>query len=100
MSLKPSPIVAMIAAISLAACSSIGTVNGQRLDAGAAPNDAGPAPHYWHPCEDYEWLCVVAVAAVVGGIFLGLQKEKPLPPGTVAPTPTPTPTPPPTPGPS
>ena len=102
MSPKPSRMVALVASMALAGCSSIGTINGQRLDVGATPNDAGPAPHYWHPCEDYEWLCIVAVAAVAGGIVLGLQKEKPLPSGTPAqpvtpPTTTPTPTP--TPGP-
>jgi len=98
MSPKFSRMVALVASLALAGCSSIGTINGQRLDVGATPNDAGPAPHYWHPCEDFEWLCIVAVAAVAGGIVLGLQKEKPLPPGAVAPTtPTPTPTPPPTP---
>ena len=86
MSPKPSRIVAIVASLALAACSSIGTINGQRLDVGNPPQDAGPAPHYWHPCEDYEWLCIVAVAAVVGGIFLGLQKEKPLPPGVVSQT--------------
>jgi hypothetical protein len=95
---KPSRMVAVVASMALAACSSIGTINGQRLDVGATPNDAGPAPHYWHPCEDFEWLCIVAVAAVAGGIVLALQKEKPLPPGVTAqqttPT-TPTPTPPP-----
>ena len=102
MSPKPSRMVALVASLALAGCSSIGTINGQRLDVGATPNDAGPAPHYWHPCEDFEWLCLVAVAAVAGGIVLALQKEKPLPPGATGaqqPTTTPTPTPTPTPGP-
>ena len=99
MSPKPSRLVALVASLALAGCSSIGTINGQRLDVGATPNDAGPAPHYWHPCEDFEWLCVVAAVAVAGGIVLALEKEKPLPPGTTAQPTTPTtPTPPISPG--
>jgi hypothetical protein len=86
---KPSRMVAVVASMALAACSSIGTINGQRLDVGAA-SDADPAPHYWHPCEDFEWLCIVAVGAVAGGIVLALQKEKPLPPGAPAQQTTPT----------
>ena len=35
---KPSRVVAVIAALALAACSSIGTINGQRLDIGNPPS--------------------------------------------------------------
>jgi len=73
-SLKPSPIVAIIASLALAACSSIGTINSQRLDKGAAPaaapNDGNPAPHYWHPCEDFEWLCVVGIGGLIALIVV------------------------------
>jgi hypothetical protein len=84
MSPTPSRLVAAVASLALASCSSIGTINGTRLDAGATP-DRG------YPCEDFEWLCFVATAAIVGGVILALQKEKPLPPGTTgAPVITPT----------
>ena len=66
MSPKPSRLVAVLASLALASCSSIGTINGQRLDVGAPPTayDAGPAPHYWHPCEDFEWACIAGVASI------------------------------------
>ena len=98
MSPTPSRMVAVIASLALAACSSIGTINGQRLDVGATPNDAGPAPHYWHPCEDFEFLCIVAVAAAVGFAIAFSQHSK-TPPGSAPVVNTPTPTPTPTPGP-
>ena len=91
MSRKPSRIVALVAALSLAACSSIGTINGQRLDVGATPNDAGPAPHYWHPCEDFEWACIAGVASIaVLTVLLVTQHSTKLPAGGTTPITTPT----------
>ena len=86
MSRNPSRLVAVLAALSLAGCSSIGTINGQRLDVGAAPQDAGPPQHQGYPCEDFEWLCIVAVGAVVGFAIALTQRTKPLPPGVTATT--------------
>jgi hypothetical protein len=96
MSPKPSRLVALIASLALAGCSSIGTINGQRLDVGATPSDAGPTPHYWHPCEDYEWLCIAGAVGIAALAVLLTQHSKSAP-GAAAPIPTPTPSPTPSP---
>jgi hypothetical protein len=85
MSPMPSRLVAVVASLALVSCSSIGTINGQRLDVGAAPHDADPAPHSAYPCEDFEFLCISAVGAIVGFAIAYSQPSKPLPPGVVAP---------------
>jgi|GraSoiStandDraft_4_1057263.scaffolds.fasta_scaffold1274397_2 hypothetical protein len=66
MSPKISPLVAVIASLALAACSSIGTINGQRLDVGNPPQPgAPPAAHHGYPCEDFEFLCIVGVGGLI-----------------------------------
>jgi hypothetical protein len=66
MSPKISPLVAVIASLALAACSSIGTINGQRLDVGNPPQPgAPPAVHHGYPCEDFEFLCIVGVGGLI-----------------------------------
>ncbi len=101
MSPTPSRMVAVIASLALAGCSSIGTINGQRLDVGATPSDAGPAPHYWHPCEDYEWLCIAGAIGIAALAVLLTQHSVKSSSGAqqVVTTPTPAPTPSPTPSP-
>ena len=91
MSPKPSRLVAVVAALSLSGCSSIGTINGQRLDVGAtAPYDAAPAPHYWHPCEDFEWACIAGVASIaVLTVLLVTQHSTKVPAGVPTTTTTP-----------
>ena len=64
MSPKPSRMVALVAALALAACSSIGTINGQRIDGRATPNETGPAPPRSYPCQDLEWACFAVVASI------------------------------------
>ena len=98
MSPKPSRMVALVASLALAGCSSIGTINGQRLDVGATPYDADPAPHYWHPCEDYEWACIAGVASIAVLAVLLSQHSTNVPSGAAA-APITTPTTPTTPGP-
>ncbi len=98
MSPKPSRMVAVIASLALAGCSSIGTINGQRIDGGTPLSDEAPTPHYWHPCEDFEWLCIVGVAGIATlAVLLATQRSSS---GTRSATPTTTPTPTPTPTPS
>ncbi len=102
MSPKPSRMVAVIASLSLAACSSIGTINGQRVDGGVSADEASPTPHYWHPCEDFEWLCIAGAIGIAALAVLLTQHSKSAPGGagtTPIATPTPTPTPSPTPSP-
>jgi hypothetical protein len=70
MSPKVSRTVAVIASLALAACSSIGTINGQRLDVGAAPPVAPPPAHHGYPCEDFEFLCVVGVGGLIALIVV------------------------------
>ncbi len=70
MSPKVSRTVAVIASLALAACSSIGTINGQRLDVGAAPPGAPPPAHHGYPCEDFEFLCVVGVGGLIALIVV------------------------------
>ena len=80
MSRKPSQVVAVVASLALAGCSSIGVINGQRLDVGAT-TDADSTPHYWHPCEDFEWACIAGVASVVVLAVLLSQHSLKTPPG-------------------
>jgi hypothetical protein len=95
----PSRLVAVFASLALAACSSIGTINGQRIDVGATPQDAPPAAHHGYPCEDFEFLCIVGVGGLIALIVvLATVKATPAPPGAVATTTPPVVTPP-TPGP-
>jgi hypothetical protein len=71
MSPKPSRLVAVVASLALAACSSIGVINGQRLDVGAAPQQAAPAPpHQGYICEDMEFLCIVGVGGLIALIVV------------------------------
>jgi len=98
MSPRPSRLVALVASLALAGCSSIGVINGQRLDVGAT-TDADSTPHYWHPCEDFEWACIAGVASVVVLAVLLSQHSLKTPAGATAPT-TVTTTPPPTPTPT
>ncbi len=100
MSPTPSRMVALIASFALAACSSIGTINGQRLDGSATYSDQDTAQHYWHPCEDFEWLCIAGAVGIAALAVLLTQHSKSAPGGAATtPTPTPTPTPSPTPSP-
>jgi hypothetical protein len=86
MSPKPSPLVAIIASLALAACSSIGTINGQRLDAGnPPPPGAPPQVHHGYPCEDFEFLCIVGVGGLIALIVvLATVKSTSTPAGHVA----------------
>ena len=68
---KPSRAVAVIAALALAACSSIGSINGQRLDVGNPPPSGTPPPvHQGYPCEDFEFLCIVGVGGLIALIVV------------------------------
>jgi hypothetical protein len=79
---KPSRTVAVIASLALAACSSIGTINGQRLDVGLTPHDGAPPVHHGYPCEDFEFLCIVGVGGLIALIVvLATVKASPTPPG-------------------
>jgi hypothetical protein len=80
---KPSRAVAVIAALALAACSSIGSINGQRLDVGNPPPSGTPPPvHQGYPCEDFEFLCIVGVGGLIALIVvLATVKASPTPPG-------------------
>ena len=82
MSPKPSPLVAVIASVALAACSSIGTINGQRLDVGNPPPPGAPAVERGYPCQDFEFLCVVGVGGLIALIVvLATVKSTPAPTG-------------------
>jgi hypothetical protein len=61
-----SRMVAIIASLAMAGCSTVAPVNGPRLDEGSAP-------YRGYPCQDFEFLCVVAVAALVGGIIVATK---------------------------
>ena len=67
---KPSRTVAAIASLALAACSSIGPINVQRLDIGATPHDGAPPVHHGYPCEDFEFLCIVGVGGLIALIVV------------------------------
>jgi hypothetical protein len=69
---KPSRLVALIVALALAlaSCSSIGTINGQRVDVGASPPGTSPAPQEGHLCQDFEWLCIVGVVGLIALIVV------------------------------
>lgn len=56
-----SRMVALFASLALTACSSIGTINGQRID---GRHDAAPAPPRSYPCQDIEWTCFAVVASI------------------------------------
>ena len=82
-----SRLVAVVASLALAACSSIGTINGQRLDAGVGPQHAGEPPpvHHGYPCEDFEFLCIVGVGGLIALIVvLATVKSTPNSTGAVA----------------
>ena len=82
---KPSRTVAAIASLALAACSSIGPINVQRLDIGATPHDGAPPVHHGYPCEDFEFLCIVGVGGLIALIVvLATVKSTPNPTGAVA----------------
>ena len=71
MSPRVSRTVAVIAALALAACSSIGTINGQRLDVGNPPPAGAPPPvHHGYPCEDFEFLCIVGIGGLIALIVV------------------------------
>ena len=61
-----SRMVAIIASLAMAGCSTVAPVSGPRLDEGSAP-------YRGYPCQDFEFLCVVAVAALVGGIIVATK---------------------------
>ena len=94
-----SRFVAVVASLALAACSSIGTINGQRLDAGVGPRQPGEPPpvHHGYPCEDFEFLCIVGVGGLIALIVV-LATVKSTPAHNVVTTNQPAVTPP-TPGP-
>lgn len=68
---KLSRLVAAVASLSLACCSTIGSINGQRIEAG--PAHTMPAPDRGYLCEDFEFLCVVAVGAIIGGVIVATK---------------------------
>ena len=72
-------IVAIVAALALAGCSTVGTINEQRLDAGAAPLEAQAPRSY--PCQDAEFLCIVAVGAIAFFVIAYSQDSEDLPTG-------------------
>jgi hypothetical protein len=69
---KPSRLVALIVALALAlaSCSSIRTINGQRLDVGTTPANAAPPTTQGHLCQDFEWLCIVGVGGLIALIVV------------------------------
>ena len=75
MSHTPSRIVAIVASLALAGCSTVGTINEQRLDAGTAPSEAPRS----YPCQDAEFLCIVAIGAIVGFAIAYSQDTEDLP---------------------
>ncbi len=76
MSSMPSRLLAAVASLALASCSTIGTINGQRLDVGASPYESPPAARDWHPCEDFEWLCIVGVVGIATlAVLLATQRS-------------------------
>ena len=77
MSPMPSRIVAIVASLALAGCSTVGTINEQRLDAGTASREAQAPRSY--PCQDAEFLCIVAIGAIVGFAIAYSQDSEDLP---------------------
>jgi hypothetical protein len=55
--------------VSLAGCSSIGTINGAQLDDQQTVTDRPLI------CGDYEWLCIGAGLAAFGGVVWALQEN-------------------------
>ena len=74
MSHRSTRIVAVVASLALSGCSTVGTINDQRLDGGTAPP---PARSY--PCQDAEFLCIVAIGAIVGFAIAYSQDSEDLP---------------------
>ena len=74
-----SRIVAIVASLALAGCSTVGTINEQRLDAGMAPLEAQAPRSY--PCQDAEFLCIVAVGAIAFFVIAYSQDSEDLPAG-------------------
>jgi hypothetical protein len=75
-------LISALASLALAACSSIGTINGQRLDVGATPPPGAPAVEQGYPCEDFEFLCIVGVGGLIALIVvLATVKSTPAPQG-------------------
>ncbi len=62
-------ILTMVTCVSLAGCSSIGAINGVDLN---GPRmgvvDSGPQP-YCEQNDQQRWMCILAGAAIVGGLF-------------------------------
>jgi hypothetical protein len=80
-----SRFVAVAASLALAACSSIGTINGQRLDVGNPPPPGAPAVERGYLCQDMEFLCIVGVGGLIALIVvLATVKSTPTPPGAAA----------------
>jgi hypothetical protein len=61
------PIVAALL-LSLAGCSSIGTINGTQLDQPSVSDQP-------QICANYEWLCIGAGIAAFGGVVWALQEN-------------------------
>jgi hypothetical protein len=75
-------LIAALACMALAACSSIGTINGQRLDVGNPPPSSAPAVERGYPCQDFEFLCIVGVGGLIALIVvLATVKSGSAPPG-------------------
>ena len=75
-------LIAALASLALASCSSIGTINGQRLDVGNSPTSDAPAVERGYPCQDFEFLCIVGVGGLIALIVvLATVKSTPAPPG-------------------
>jgi hypothetical protein len=62
------PLIVAALMLSLAGCSSIGTINGTQLDQSSVSD---------HPqiCANYEWLCIGAGIAAFGGVAWALQEN-------------------------
>jgi hypothetical protein len=87
MTVIASRLVAIVASLALAACSSIGVINGQRLDVGNPPPPAAPAVERGYPCQDFEFLCIVGVGGLIALIVvLATVKATPTPPGVTTTT--------------
>jgi hypothetical protein len=60
--------VVAVTCLSLAACSSIGTINGVALDGQRmGATDSGPQP-YCDQNDQQRWICIFGAVAFVGGI--------------------------------
>jgi hypothetical protein len=83
MSPRPSQLVAIIASLALVGCSSIGTINGQRLEVGATPQqvDASPPALRGYICEDMEFLCIVGIGGLIALLVVAATVHTSTPPG-------------------